>query len=265
MKIFLLTGLSLSIIEVLFLLSSGRTEFLNNTDSSFINFDTLKVLKELALSREDSVLLNIEELKKLDSSVCREFLFYDSIFNNLYYLFHIYMTVYSNPDGITQYGSARIIYKKNNPTEQIFKLSIDSLKILRGTLDGIVPAYEIIDINYDGYKDLHLYFTENATGRVGNNIFFLFNPLDSRFIFDSTMNNQFMYKNKGVDTSLRSISAGGRLGQFEFVGSYYVWNGKEYIEKYKYELFDSPDTIFILKKEFRNGEWKIIETDSITY
>jgi hypothetical protein len=73
------------------------------------------------------------------------------------------MTVYSNPDGITQYGSARIIYKKNNPTEQIFKLSIDSLKILRGTLDGIVPAYEIIDINYDGYKDLLLSFTVNIT------------------------------------------------------------------------------------------------------
>ncbi|MFN3873854.1 MAG: hypothetical protein ACK4R9_12720 [Ignavibacterium sp.] len=265
MKIILLTGLALLIIAVLYLASSGRTEYLNNTDLTSINFDTLKVLKELALSREDSVLLNIEELKKLDHCVCREFLFYESIFNNLYYLFHIYMTVYPNHHEITKYGSVRIVYKKDSSNEAILKLSLDSLKILTGTLDGIVPNYEIIDINYDGYKDLHLSFTENVTGRVGNNIFLLFNPVDSKFIFDSTMNNQFMFEFIEFDKSLKSISAGDRFGPFEFVGSDYVWNGKKYIEKYKYELFDSPDTIFILKKEFRNGEWKIIETDSITY
>lgn len=101
-------------------------------------------------------------------------------------------------------------------------MSFDSLKKLTGTVNGIVPNYEIIDINYDGYKNLHLSFTENATGRVGNYIFFLFNPVDSKFIFDSTMNNQFKYQNIDFDKSLKSISDGDSFGSFEFVGSDYV-------------------------------------------
>lgn len=75
MKIILLTGLALLIIAVLYSAYSGRTEYLNDTDLASINIDKLKVLKELALSREDSVLLNIEELKKLDHCVFGNFYF----------------------------------------------------------------------------------------------------------------------------------------------------------------------------------------------
>ena len=265
MKQFLLVGLLFLIIAVLYLASFARTECWDNINSSDIRFDTLRVLKELALSREDSVLLHIEELKKENYCDCEDLVIRDSIFNNLYYLFHIYMSIYSDPNEFTRYGSARIIYKKDSLNAPICKLSIDSLEIFQGSLSGVVLNQELIDINYDGYKDLHLSFTENTTGRSGNNIFFLFSPIENKFISDSNLNNQFRYEEIYIDPSSKLISAGGRTGPMGFDGSDYVWNGKEYIKKYEYESFTPSDTTFIFKREFRNGEWETIETDTISY
>ena len=264
MKQLLLIRLLFLIITVLYLTSFARTEHLDRLKSFDNKFDTLKVLKELALSREDSVLLHIEELKKEDYCDCENLVIRDSIFNNLHYLFHIYISVYSNPNEFTRYGSARIIYKKDSLNTSIYKLSIDSLEIFQGSLSGIVLNQEIIDINYDGYKDLHLSFTENTTGRTGNNIFFLFSPVENKFVLASKLNNQFGLEDLYIDPSSKLISTGGRTGPMGFDGSDYIWNGNEYIEKFEHESFTPSDTTFIFKKELRNGEGEIIETDTIS-
>lgn len=262
---FLIRALSFSII-LIFITNYIDAQQSFGQKYSRNEFDTLKVLNELSLSHADSILLHIEELNKMDYCNCKDMLMSYSISNNLIYIFHTYMAFYSDAEKLKRYGSARILYKNNIRNSPIYKLSLDSLEIRTGSLSGVVLNQSIIDYNNDGYKDLHLSFSANTSGRSGNNIFFRFNPSNKKFEVDSELIEKFRNDEIYIDETDKVISTGGRSGIIGFSGTDYKLNEKgEYSKIAEYESANHIDTTFIFKKILINGEWIIMSTDTITY
>jgi len=255
------------ILILLFLLFKGNYSESNeniNQQSNSTTVDTLLICELLKLSSEDSLMMHLYNDVDYFNYSHKEIISLCPIKNDsiTFYIRTIFSR-YSGRDDYDDLGSFRILYKSMNNDSKIFKIAKDSIEIFIGSLDYYKTEQIIADINFDGFKDIILSFTQNTTGRNGLNHFYIFNPKIGQFIFDEQLNSLFFEQEIYIDISSKVISTGGRYGIIGFSGRDYRWNGSTY------ELFASNETVrkgdvmLYIHKEFHNGKWKVVKTDTI--
>jgi hypothetical protein len=229
------------------------------TNEEFNNDDIEKILP---LSREDSTFLHLNESTKDNYVYVDDFKVLKNISSNgnPYYIRSL-LSIYLNKNR-DRFGSAKIFYKQKAPGSKIQNLSVDSADVWGGMLAGINPKTELVDVNFDGYEDIHISFVENTTGRSHSNYFYLFNPATNLFVPDSALNIKFGEMHISINIYDKLISVGGRVGAGGFMGGDYKWDGNDYIYTTKYNIDNGFPQISI-KKEMINGKWVITEIDTL--
>ncbi len=232
--------------------------------SEDLPFDSLEVKNTLSFNSED--LLFIHQPRYVNDYVyCKsELLTRKIISSNMKpFDFRSIITVYRTTDD-NNYGSYVLLYRSNEGNSNIERIRQDSIELSLGNLDMFAPEIKIVDLNYDGYKDIVLSFDHNTSGRNGYNYFWTFNPTINQFAPDSVLYEMFHEQAIYIDESKKEISAGGGAGVVSLYFENYRWNGIKYesFSRDRTEYNDDATYIVSYKEEYKNGNWVIIEKDS---
>ncbi len=117
-----------------------------------------------------------------------------------------------------------IIPKAGRLVAELSKLNIYKSNKLVQTInyDGDCYSLELIDWNFDGYKDISILYDAGATGNTSYRIWF-YNPMKGEFVYES----KFLNGNYFIDTNKRFIIKHYREGsQFEIWEYYTCKNNK---------------------------------------
>ena len=167
-------------------------------------------------------------------------------------------------DDISHLGSYAIIYRSISDTSSPKRIRGDSIEIITPALSSIEPAISFIDFNHDGYNDIHISFTQNTAGACGFNSFLKYDTTSSQFVPDTTLESLFGGLEIFIDEDANTITEGGRIGLESYELTRYTWNGSTYALASDESSEPSEDGRFLVntKKEFRNGEWIVVSSDS---
>ena len=233
--------------------------------TSYSVFDTLSVLKILALSKEDS--LFIYPLDTSSNSYSSDLFdqFRREIISPNMPPFDI-RTILSTHNGskISDYGSYVILYKEVDSTSDVKRIGQDSIEVSIGSLSSFYPEVKIVDVNYDGFKDIVVSFVQNTCGNNGCNDFWIYDSTQHKFIADTTLNNMFHDSEIYISEGEKEITSGGRIGAIGYSGEVYRWNGKTYelFAEETIEYSDDGRSIVSMRKEIINGTWKVVRSDT---
>ena len=258
-------------IAILLLLLTNFTEDIKiqsnskyNSPPDSTNFDTLYVRKLLKLTSADSLIMHFDKKVDYDKYNRKEYISLDYIKgNNLPFYIRTIISTYPDKDGYFSLGSFRILYKSIDNASKVHKISKDSIEAIQGALSIDYLEQQIIDVNYDGYKDIIISFTQNTTGRNYFNYFFTFDSVKLQFIPNIQLDSMFSEQSISIDDYLQEISTGDRIGYDGFSGENYRWNGKTYELYARNEIVNTQKAQLYIKEELKNGKWETVEIDTL--
>ncbi|MBI5214310.1 MAG: hypothetical protein HY960_00995 [Ignavibacteriae bacterium] len=228
--------------------------------------DTLSPEKCLSLTKDDSLSLHYANSDTMVKSrnindLRREAIADDS----LQYYIHTITNTLDSKHSIFDYCSLIILYSKVESLSNVYKIQIDSIEVSTGALSMFEQSMQVIDVNYDGYKDIIISFTENTAGNVGNNWFVTYDSKQQRFYLDSSLTAMFGRQDIYIDTENEQITTGGRVGLNKYSHSEYQWNGTMYelSAKESSESTDDGKATVEIRKELINGQWQIVKQDTV--
>jgi len=235
-------------------------------------YDSMTVINMLKLNSEDSTFIHqpdttldsygdeiTEELRrKIISPNLSEF-----DFRFILSTYHRWVDYAPNDRIRKDFASCLVLYKSTDGKSPIKTIRQDSIEIIPDNESTIVPKIQFVDINFDGYKDFVISFTENTSGNNCDNLFWIYNPAKSQFDADTTLNNLFNDLPIYIDGS-NEISSGGHNANSSST-EFFRWNGttyKLYAEESSRELDDDIGTVKI-RKELVKGEWVTVSADTV--
>jgi hypothetical protein len=243
----------------------NQTSNQRDSEKSYSAFDTLSVLKILALSKEDSLLVHPPDTSS--NSVNGDFFdqFRREIISPNMPPFDI-RSILSTYNGskISDYGSYVILYKEVDSTSNLKRIGQDSIEVSIGSLSSFYPEVKIVDVNYDGFKDIVVSFVQNTCGNNGCNDFWIYDSTQQKFIADTALNNMFHDSEIYISEGEKEITSGGRIGAIGYSGEVYRWNGKTYelFAEETTEYSDDGRAIVSMRKEIINGTWNVVRSDT---
>jgi hypothetical protein len=243
----------------------NQTSNQGNSENSYTHYDTLSVLKILELNKEDSLFIHPPDTStdSYSSDISDQYR-RENISSNLApFDIRSILSIY-NVSKMSDYGSYVILYKEVDSTSNVKRIRQDSIEVSIGSLSGFNPEVIIVDVNYDGFKDMVVSFEQNTTGRNGCNYFWIYDSTKHKFIADSALDNMFHDNDIYISDGTKEISTGGRMGAVGYSGEVYRWNGKKY-ELFVEEITDYSDdgsAIIATRKELINGVWKVVQSDT---
>jgi hypothetical protein len=237
-----------------------------NLSVNIVEHDSLFILSKMSLSKQDSIFLHIG--KRNDSL----FIEHDDILtidklskNNIPLYLRSIISYYPAIGEHFELGAFLFLYSFNDSIYPTYKVMKDSIELILGGLYSYEPNIQIVDINYDGYKDIIISFITNTTGRNSENFFFVYNLKRKEYISDEILNNLFQDQSIYIDVDKKEISVGDRIGAIGFEGEAYRWDGIKYqiYARINTDYNDEAKCIISTREELINGKWTVVKCDSI--
>jgi hypothetical protein len=165
---------------------------------------------------------------------------------------------------VSHFGSYALIYKGVPDTSSVHRIHRDSIDIIVPALSSMEPALSFVDFNHDGYKDIHVSFTQNTAGNTGYNCFLKYDSALQQFEPDPVLDSLFFDQEIFIDERENKIIEGGRMGVESYGLSEYSWNGTTYILSADESSGRSEDgsALITTRKELRDGHWIVVSSDT---
>lgn len=163
--------------------------------------------------------------------------------NNKFEIFH------SSADEDAPFGAIATIY-----SIKVYDKNGKKIQTIRdaGYLTNENHTIDMIDVNFDGYKDMMIYSHDGGAGPNSGYNFYIYHPKNKKYIYNETLSELTQTQ---VDIETKTIRSAWRNGAAEHGYEEYKWiNGKLTMTKQAIETWMQNDEIRTVTCVYKNGK-----------